>query len=1303
MMNIDDFLKKIDHVWDYIEEDVKRFDTTWEYAKLKRQAYADKGFSKEFTLSPEKIESEYARVYEHLTKLLAAEYNRLIQIDRDDLRKSITQLGYDIDKTTSFYNKCRKENAEIRAVLDAFTKAREALAKNSATKSVLDKKSAYEVKLSLDFQSEQKKSCLNLIRKDVEKFPQDCVVIIEDVGGVYDNHISYEKFMGKGVLPYSGVTPLKIKVNIPTGFSGLLNKGKYEKAAESIKCALWMFNNILKYESAIEKYYNLMTKYNYQELKRKFDQNNLTLQAEKSGNVKSDQEAKSALEKELYRLNNTKTLNELLETGAISPLEQKVVKSFAEKALKETAPQVDIKPEELVDVIAGHAKKPDGLSYGGWKTREVKGKAAACSRRLKEAEEKSNELKRKLEKELASMPELNPVKNYTQWAKEHPLWFQFGIPQRLTAGDIQTLLGMIKQDAATQYALKVFPSGTYYTCTKNGKSCTTKDGKQILLLGHAQCVPTVYNSNKVAMVIKYDKNDSEQSVKLALNRTLINLLLAVPPRRMKLRLIDMAATNHASLFTTRLHPSLYHEQVVMNERELRAVVEEWQDRTRRIMQKCEYVHDYNEQHKTWLEPFETVVVMGYPKSLTPAAEEMIRPFVENGYKSGLFFIFVNDLDAQPAHGQKLLENKEMFTIINTAKPRTDLYPLPYTPIADNQQLLDAALEYLNEEAGKREEKQVAKQDAGSLIGNPYTDMPVADIRVAVGEANGRSVDFRLDTVGHLHAFILGQSGTGKSRFLHNIIGNIMLKYTPAQVELYLMDLKLGGVEFNAYRGEKHVRALLVDNNDRQITLEVLREMAVRMEQRNKQFAEIGVRNLEAYNQKSEKPMPQLVLVVDECQMLFTERPDGIERELRNILALIAKQGRSQGVHMILSTQTLMNSTIPIDELQGAGLTDFYLLNCDQRDSEKLVKESSSITRTLQTGEIFFHHHQHAAPDVQFRAYYVDDAQQERMIQGVHEKCRTLEGVDQYYFSGKKQAVLSAEVVALMQRKSRRALCASLGISLDLNQQPISVALHEEQGENILIFGLNQHGQTIRTASEIFLSTLYTATAAGRETRFVVIDCMSDEEDTPYQKVFDSLEDEGLIEQMFGKGRASFITTLAEDVRNGRADETVVLVLGQERWRELRNDRELGEPNRTEPATSTPPNGMPSFLGGGALGAGMGSRKTYRSELKYLLQNGSEQGVHFIWQVDRPQNLLGEQNLSAQNVKNLFRHWVMQRSASEAGMMLRLRDDIRLDTLSDDPDRLRAIYYNDDADTYRLMTPYRYTTPEENKDLLRAVK
>ena len=88
--------------------------------------------------------------------------------------------------------------------------------------------------------------------------------------------------------------------------------------------------------------------------------------------------------------------------------------------------------------------------------------------------------------------------------------------------------------------------------------------------------------------------------------------------------------------------------------------------------------------------------------------------------------------------------------------------------------------------------------------------------------------------GYYHAFVIGETGSGKSRFLHDIIINMIAKYSPEDVELYLMDFK--GVEFNPYRDIKHSRVILVDRADERITYEVIRELQDKMEQRQKILA-----------------------------------------------------------------------------------------------------------------------------------------------------------------------------------------------------------------------------------------------------------------------------------------------------------------------------------------------------------------------------------------------------------------------------------------------------------------------------------
>ena len=63
---------------------------------------------------------------------------------------------------------------------------------------------------------------------------------------------------------------------------------------------------------------------------------------------------------------------------------------------------------------------------------------------------------------------------------------------------------------------------------------------------------------------------------------------------------------------------------------------------------------------------------------------------------------------------------------------------------------------------------------------------------------------RFNSGDYIHAFILGQSGSGKSVLLNNIITSAINKYAPEDLMLYLMDFK--GVEFNRYRGIRHAKA-----------------------------------------------------------------------------------------------------------------------------------------------------------------------------------------------------------------------------------------------------------------------------------------------------------------------------------------------------------------------------------------------------------------------------------------------------------------------------------------------------------------
>ena len=97
--------------------------------------------------------------------------------------------------------------------------------------------------------------------------------------------------------------------------------------------------------------------------------------------------------------------------------------------------------------------------------------------------------------------------------------------------------------------------------------------------------------------------------------------------------------------------------------------------------------------------------------------------------------------------------------------------------------------------------------------------------------------------------------------------------------------------------------------------------------------------------------------------------------------------------------------------------------------------------------------------------------------------------------------------------------------------------------------------------------------------------------------------------------------------------------------------------------------------------------SYRKALAYILDNGPQMGVNTLLQVDQPSKILYEDYVNAKFVFGKFNHLVMLRSEEKAAAPLGLSDDIHLDQLPSEDERLRAIYYASDRDIYQMFTPY----------------
>ncbi|HEY4007436.1 MAG TPA: FtsK/SpoIIIE domain-containing protein [Pseudonocardia sp.] len=188
------------------------------------------------------------------------------------------------------------------------------------------------------------------------------------------------------------------------------------------------------------------------------------------------------------------------------------------------------------------------------------------------------------------------------------------------------------------------------------------------------------------------------------------------------------------------------------------------------------------------------------------------------------------------------------------------------------------------------------------------DSTKASVRAAVGFRDGLPVELALCDASP-HALIGGPSGSGKTNFLLTMIGSMAARYSPHELELYLLDFK-EGVSFAQFTPGRrdptwlpHARLVGVNiNTDREFGLALLRFLAEEMRRRADAAKAHEVTKLEEL--RAVDPggrWPRVVAVIDEFQYLFTEK-DGVTREAVALLEDVARRGRSQGIHLVLSSQ-----------------------------------------------------------------------------------------------------------------------------------------------------------------------------------------------------------------------------------------------------------------------------------------------------------------------------------------------------------------------------------------------------------------
>lgn len=724
--------------------------------------------------------------------------------------------------------------------------------------------------------------------------------------------------------------------------------------------------------------------------------------------------------------------------------------------------------------------------------------------------------------------------------------------------------------------------------------------------------------------------------------------------------------------------------------------------------------------------YQFIVLTDFPRHFKSEVAARLAQIVDAGSKAGIYVIMSWDMNADvvdsnassssfnpqqllssmellfPQNGNYYFRNSGHDDVLNKFCYTVDSAALTLTETDACLQQIDI----LAETAKKMMKPTILKQDFDSLAEAVYEPV-MSEISVTVGldVRDKHPVTFRFNSGDYIHGFILGQSGSGKSVLLNNIITSAILKYSPQDLMLYLMDFK--GTEFDKYRGVKHTKAVLVDNSDPQMTLEVLRELKEENKYRVKLLREKEVSNIDGYNKKyPENRLPQVLFVADECQVMF-RRPTGstdiaIQREIAEILDIIATQGRSQGIHMLLATQQLDETDISGQILKN--LTECFLLMSAPSDAERLVPDSSDLTSKQMTGLACYYHKKELQSQVQ--TFFAPNDELRSAISAAKQKASALPGNGEHFFSGSSMFTIDEKEKNRFFDAETKYPTAFVGHNIGMNGELTAIPLPCDFCENILFFGANREGQTAGVA----VSALLSLAVVNPMLNVKVIDCY-DNPNTKYRMLLEKMQADGLCDIIERRNSGELLRQLANDISKQQAQETILLILGSERFAEMKRKSPLVSGGAT---TIKADNGfdissgvvnMDFFCDDNGDTSAFAEQieeqaqtyatsgndnteddvvKTFPEALRFILDEGPTQGVHVLLQTDKPTNILFEDYPS--ETVAMFKHKVILRSENKYLTPMRLSVEIDVEVLSDEEERLRAFYYPEDGGP-RLFTPY----------------
>lgn len=465
-----------------------------------------------------------------------------------------------------------------------------------------------------------------------------------------------------------------------------------------------------------------------------------------------------------------------------------------------------------------------------------------------------------------------------------------------------------------------------------------KSEKEIILAYEDGCFPIFYSIRDDAVLLCESKSEDVEELNAFVTSLALKCALKLPQGQTKYHLVDPIKMGNSCSHLYNLDKKFY-EKVYTSKEDIDSLLSLLESHTAYVNSnylKGSYasLEHYNEENPDVAES--TIFVILYDYALATSQEQKTRfeRLFSEGRSVGVKYVVTFDSESRDAFSKERLAFDFLHVDLSSDVLRGD------TLLSAEQ--IRESIAYLNQ--GIKEASNTKVNYISTKPSTFWSKDSSTKIEANIGKVGRDPLLFTINNQIESHALLIGRSGSGKSNLLHILISDLILNYSPNDINLYLVDMK-GGIEFIKYTQMElpHLEIASI-TSDREMALAILKKLENKLAQREKLFSSKGVQNIEQYNSAHpQDKQARIVLVLDEFQELFT-REDTIKREATDIFDRVSKKGRSFGINMILASQSLGGDTLAASTVNQFAIR--IVLQCSEDDSRRVLSFDNAEAKYL---------------------------------------------------------------------------------------------------------------------------------------------------------------------------------------------------------------------------------------------------------------------------------------------------------------------------------------------------------------------